>query len=246
MRDEGRFGVFSTFSLRGEAAVRDAQPRSHPSAAQRRLIPVSRRSLAAPYLRRQINFEPMATTADIKNGMCINHNGGLWLIIEFLHVKPGKGAAFVRTKLRNLATGRVVDHTFNSGVKIDPVRIETREYQYLYKEENGYVFMNTDNYEQVTVEEHLINAPEFLKDGVVCLLQVHADEERVLSCELPAHVLVEVTYSEPGIKGDTATNTLKPATVDTGVEVRVPLFVDTGDWIKVDTRTKEYVERVKK
>ncbi len=188
----------------------------------------------------------MATTADIKNGMCINHNGGLWLIIEFLHVKPGKGAAFVRTKLRNLATGRVVEHTFNSGVKIDPVRIETREYQYLYKEENGYVFMNTDNYEQVTVEEHLINAPEFLKDGVVCLLQFHADEERVLSCELPAHVLVEVTYSEPGIKGDTATNTLKPATVDTGVEVRVPLFVDTGDWIKVDTRTKEYVERVKK
>jgi len=213
---------------------------------RRRLIPGSRRSLAAPYLRRQINFEPMATTADIKNGMCINHNGGLWLIIEFLHVKPGKGAAFVRTKLRNLATGRVVDHTFNSGVKIDPVRIETREYQYLYKEENGYVFMNTENYEQVTVEEHLINAPEFLKDGVVCLLQFHADEERVLSCELPAHVLVEVTYSEPGIKGDTATNTLKPATVDTGVEVRVPLFVDTGDWIKVDTRTKEYVERVKK
>jgi elongation factor P len=188
----------------------------------------------------------MATTADIKNGMCINHNGGLWLIIEFLHVKPGKGAAFVRTKLRNLATGRVVDHTFNSGVKIDPVRIETREYQYLYNDDTGYVFMNTDNYEQVSVEKHLINAPEFLKDGVVCLLQFHADEERVLSCELPAHVEVEVTYSEPGIKGDTATNTLKPATVDTGVEVRVPLFVDTGDWIKVDTRTKEYVERVKK
>jgi elongation factor P len=247
VRGEGRFGVFSTSILRGEAAVREAQPRPHPSAAQRRLIPVSGRSLAPP---RPI-FAPeiidtMATTADIKNGMCINHNGGLWLIIEFLHVKPGKGAAFVRTKLRNLATGRVVDHTFNSGVKIDPVRIETREYQYLYKEENGYVFMNTDNYEQVTVEEHLINAPEFLKDGVVCLLQFHADEERVLSCELPAHVLVEVTYSEPGIKGDTATNTLKPATVDTGVEVRVPLFVDTGDWIKVDTRTKEYVERVKK
>jgi elongation factor P len=188
----------------------------------------------------------MATTSDIKNGMVLNHNHGLWQIVEFLHVKPGKGAAFVRTKLKNLSTGRVVDHTFNAGVKIEPVRIETREYQYLYQDEMGYHFMNTETYEQIPVDKVVINAPEFLQDGLVCQLQFHADEERVLSCELPYHIETEITYTEPGIKGDTATNTMKPATTDTGVEVRVPLFVDTGDWIKVDTRTKEYVERVKK
>jgi len=188
----------------------------------------------------------MATTADIKNGLCINHNHGLWQIIEFLHVKPGKGAAFVRTKLRNLATGRVVDHTFNAGVKIDVVRIETREYQYLFNDETGYHFMNLETYEQIAVEKEVISAPEFLQDGVVCQLQFHADEERVLNCELPQYIETEIVYTEPGIKGDTATNTMKPATTDTGVEVRVPLFVDTGDRIKVDTRTKEYVERVKK
>ncbi|HBP46000.1 MAG TPA: elongation factor P [Flavobacteriales bacterium] len=188
----------------------------------------------------------MATTSDIKNGLVLNHNNGLWQIIEFLHVKPGKGAAFVRTKLKNLQTGKVVDHTFNSGVKIDPVRIETREYQYLYNDDQSFFFMNLQSFEQIPIEQHVINAPEFLKDGLICQLQFHADEERVLSCDLPAHVEAEITYTEPGIKGDTATNTLKPATTDTGVEIRVPLFIDIGDYVKVDTRNKEYVERVKK
>jgi elongation factor P len=193
-----------------------------------------------------INSTTMANTSDIKNGMVLNHNHGLWQIVEFLHVKPGKGAAFVRTKLKNIETGKVVDHTFNAGHKIDPVRIETREHQYLYNDETGYIFMNNETYEQVSLEKHLINAPEFLKDGLNCLVVFHADEERPISCELPSHVEVEITYTEPGIKGDTATNTLKPATVDTGAEVRVPLFIDTGDWIKVDTRTGDYAERVKK
>jgi elongation factor P len=176
----------------------------------------------------------------------LNHNNGLWQIIEFLHVKPGKGAAFVRTKLKNLQTGKVVDHTFNAGVKIDPVRIETREYQYLYNDDQSFFFMNLESFEQIPIERHVINAPEFLKDGLICQLQFHVDEERVLSCDLPTHVEAEITYTEPGIKGDTATNTLKPATIDTGVEIRVPLFIDIGDFVKVDTRNKEYVERVKK
>jgi len=188
----------------------------------------------------------MANTSDIKNGMCLNHNHGLWQIVEFLHVKPGKGAAFVRTKLKNVETGKVVDHTFNAGTKIDPVRIETREYQFLYNDDMGYHFMNSETYEQISVEKHLISAPEFLMDGLICKILFDADHERAISCELPHHIEVEITYTEPGVKGDTATNSLKPATVDTGVEVRVPLFINTGDFIKVDTRTKEYSERVKK
>ncbi len=188
----------------------------------------------------------MANTSDIRNGLCIRHNHDIWQIVEFLHVKPGKGAAFVRTKLKSINTGKVVDHTFNAGTKIDPVRIETREYQYLYSDDQGYNFMNNETYEQIPVQKHLINAPDFLKDGMVCLVMFNADDDVVLSVELPTHVEAEITYTEPGLKGDTATNTLKPATLDCGVEVRVPLFVDTGDRIKVDTRNKEYVERIKK
>lgn len=199
------------------------------------------------YLADNLEFKRnMANTSDIKNGMCLNHNHGLWQIIEFLHVKPGKGAAFVRTKLKNIETGKVVDHTFNAGTKIDPVRIETREYQFLYNDDMGYHFMNSETYEQIPVEKHLINAPEFLTDGLICKILFDADNERAISCDLPNHIEVEITYTEPGVKGDTATNSLKPATVDTGVEVRVPLFINTGDFIKVDTRTKEYSERVKK
>jgi elongation factor P len=199
------------------------------------------------YLADNLEFKRnMANTSDIKNGMCLNHNHGLWQIIEFLHVKPGKGAAFVRTKLKNIETGKVVDHTFNAGMKIDPVRIETREYQFLYNDDMGYHFMNSETYEQIPVEKHLINAPEFLTDGLICKILFDADNERAISCDLPNHIEVEITYTEPGVKGDTATNSLKPATVDTGVEVRVPLFINTGDFIKVDTRTKEYSERVKK
>lgn len=187
----------------------------------------------------------MATTADIKNGLCISFNNDLFVVTEFQHVKPGKGAAFVRTKLKSLTTGRVVQNTFPSGSKIEIQRVERRPYQYLYKDGSTYYFMHQETYEQMSLEEDLINAPQFLKEGQGVEVVFHADTESPLNCELPPFVVLEVTYSEPGVKGDTATNTLKPATVETGASVGIPLFVNTGDKIKVDTRTGEYSERVK-
>lgn len=187
----------------------------------------------------------MATTADFKNGLCFKHNHDLVSIIEFQHVKPGKGPAFVRTKLRSLNTGKIYDITFNSGVKIEPVRVERRNYQFLFKDEQGFHFMNTDDYEQVFVQEEQINSPQFLKDGNEVEITFDTDEDRILSVELKPFVELEIVYSEPGLKGDTATNTLKPAKLETGAEIRVPLFVNTGDKVKIDTRTGDYVERVK-
>lgn len=187
----------------------------------------------------------MATTADIKNGMCIKFNNGLYTIVEFLHVKPGKGPAFVRTKLRNVTTGRVIENTFSSGVKLDTVRIEKRQYQYLYKDNMGYNFMNNETFEQVVIEAEKINGVDFLKDGDMVDVTIHADDDVILFAELPVNVILEVTYTEPGLKGDTATNTLKPATVETGATVRVPLFINTGDKIKVNTTDGSYVERAK-
>ena len=187
----------------------------------------------------------MATTSDIRNGLCINHNGKLVKVVEFQHVKPGKGPAFVRTKLKNIETGKVVDNTFSAGHKIDIVRIETRNYQYLYQEGDGYHFMNTDDYTQVFINGSMIDNPEFLREEIVCTIVFHAEEETPLTVELPDYIEAEVTYTEPGVKGDTATNTLKPATIDTGAEIRVPLFINTGDRIKVDTRSGEYAERLK-
>ncbi len=187
----------------------------------------------------------MATTADFKNGMCLDIDGTYYFIVEFLHVKPGKGPAFVRTKLKNVVTGRVIDKTWNSGVKVEEVRIERRPYQYLYKDDMGYNFMHTETYEQVSLPGESIEGVQFLKEGDIVEAQVHAATETILTCEMPVNVILEVTYTEPGIKGDTATNTLKPATVETGAEVRVPLFIETGDKIKVDTRSGAYVERVK-
>jgi len=187
----------------------------------------------------------MATTADFKNGLCIEYNNGLYIITEFQHVKPGKGPAFVRTKLKNINTGKVIDNTFNSGVKIQTARVENRTHQFLYKDDLGYHFMDNNSYEQITLEKSMINAPTLLKDGQEVNILFHAENETPLTCELPAYVILEITYTEPGIKGDTATNTLKPATVETGAEIRVPLFIDTGDKIKVDTRTMSYGERVK-
>ena len=187
----------------------------------------------------------MATTADIRNGMCIDMDGQYFFIVEFLHVKPGKGAAFVRTKLRNVTTGRVLDKTFNAGVKIDEVRIERRPYQFLYKDEMGYNFMNTETFEQISIPGEQIEGVQYLKDGDIVEVQVHADSETILTAEMPTHVILEITYTEPGLRGDTATNTLKPATVETGAEVRVPLFIETGEKVKIDTRTGTYVERAK-
>lgn len=187
----------------------------------------------------------MANTSDIRNGLCIKHHGKLYTILEFQHVKPGKGPAFVRTKIRNLETGKVLDHTFSAGHSIDIVRIEHRPYQYLYPEGDGFHFMHTETYEQVYIEKHLVEKPEFLKEEMVCTIMYHADEEIPLNVELPSFIEAEITYTEPGIRGDTATNAMKPATIDSGAEVRVPLFINQGDKVKIDTRTGQYSERVK-
>jgi elongation factor P len=187
----------------------------------------------------------MATTADFKNGLVIEYNNDLYTITQFQHVKPGKGPAFVRTKLKNLKTGRVIDNTFSSGVKINVARVERRPYQYLYKDDMGYYFMHLETYEQIHVNEDLIENHEFIKEGQGVEIVVHADTETVLSVDLPPFVVFEVIYSEPGLRGDTATNTLKPAKIETGATVMVPLFVNTGDKIRIDIRDKSYVERVK-
>lgn len=187
----------------------------------------------------------MATTADIRNGMCIDMDGQYFVIIEFLHVKPGKGAAFVRTKLRNVKTGRVIDKTFNAGVKLDEVRIERRPYQYLYKDDMGYNFMNTETYEQISIAGEQIEGVAFLKEGDMVEVQVHAETETILTAELPQNVILEITYTEPGLKGDTATNATKAATVETGAEIRVPLFINEGEKVKINTKDGSYVERVK-
>ena len=187
----------------------------------------------------------MANTSDIKNGLCIKHNGKLFQIIEFQHVKPGKGPAFVRTKIRQIESGRVLDHTFSAGHKIETVRIENRDYQYLYQDGDFYVFMNSKNYEQVNISLSMVEKAEFLQEGMMVNILFHAEEELPLVIDLPMYIVSEITYTEPGIKGDTATNSMKPATIATGAEIRVPLFINTGEIIKVDTRTGIYVERVK-
>ena len=187
----------------------------------------------------------MATTSDIRNGLCIKHNEKLFQIIEFQHVKPGKGPAFVRTKMRQIESGKVLDHTFSAGHKIEPVRIENREYQYLYQDADAYVFMNNETFEQVNIPLNMVEKPQFLQEAMVVNILFHAEEELPLVVDLPMYIISEVTYTEPGVKGDTATNSMKPATIATGAEVRVPLFIDNGEVIKVDTRTGVYVERVK-
>lgn len=188
----------------------------------------------------------MATTADFKNGLCLEFNNDLFTIVQFQHVKPGKGAAFVRTKLKSLTTGRVIENTFNSGVKVNIARIERRPYQFLYKDDMGYHFMNLENFEQIPIDENLISNAKLLKEGQEVEVVFHADTETALTCELPPFVIMEITYTEPGLKGDTASSSaLKPATVETGAEINVPLFVNTGDKIKIDTRDNSYSERVK-
>ena len=187
----------------------------------------------------------MATTSDFKNGLCINYNNDLFTIVEFQHVKPGKGPAFVRTKLKSLKTGKVLQNTFNAGVKIDIARVERRQYQFLYKDDTAYHFMNSQTFDQTFIDEHLISAPAFLKDGQNVEILFHADTETALSCDLPPFVVLEITYTEPGEKGNTAQGALKPATLETGAVINVPLFINQGEKIKVDTRTGAYGERVK-
>jgi len=188
----------------------------------------------------------MATTADFKNGLCIEYKDDLWTIVYFQHVKPGKGPAFVRTKLKSLKNGKVVDFTFDSGIKIDIANVERRPYQYLYKDESGYVFMHRDTYEQVSIGEDVVENFDLYKDGQPVEVLFHVDSETALTCELPPFVALEVIYTEPGLKGDTASSTaLKKATVETNAVIMVPLFVNQGDRIKIDTSNRSYYERVK-
>lgn len=188
----------------------------------------------------------MATTADIKNGMCIEFNGKTFTVVEFQHVKPGKGPAFVRTRLKNLENGRTIDNTFTAGVAIEPVRVERRPYQFLYEDDMGCNFMHTETFEQIHIERSMIENADLMREGQVVEVMFHTEKDMVLTAELPPIVDMEVTYTEPGFKGDTASsNALKPATVDTGAEIRVPLFIATGEKIRVDTRTREYYERIK-
>lgn len=188
----------------------------------------------------------MASTSDFRNGLVIKFNHDLYAIVEFQHVKPGKGAAFVRTKLKNVKTGRVLDNTFPSGSKVETARVMTIKHQFLYKDDLGFHFMNMNNYEQVQLEETLINAPSLLLEGQEVTILFHEETDTPLNCELPSFIEMEITYTEPGVKGDTATNTLKPATVETGAKINVPLFINQGEKIKIDTRSNSYVERVKK
>ena len=187
----------------------------------------------------------MISSNDLRPGITVELDGMVWQCVEFQHVKPGKGAAFVRTKIKSITTGRVLENTFPAGAKLDEVRVEYREYQYLYPEGDAYTFMNNETYEQITVGANIINAPQFLEEGMMVKIAVRAEDEMPLTCELPSTVVVEVTYAEPGIKGDTATNTLRPCTVSTGAKVMIPLFVNVGDKIKVNTETGDYMERVK-
>ena len=187
----------------------------------------------------------MATTSDIKKGLCIVYNNDTYKIIEFQHVKPGKGPAFVRTKLRSLTSGKVLDNTFSAGHKIEEVRVETRKYQYLYRDGEMYHFMNNDDYTQIQLLEDILDAPGLMKEGEIVTIIVRAEDELPLSVEMPASVILEVTHTEPGVKGNTATNATKPATVETGASVNVPLFINEGDKIKVETEKGTYQERVK-
>jgi len=187
----------------------------------------------------------MASTADIRNGLCIKYNNDIYKIIEFLHVKPGKGPAFVRTKMKSVTNGKVLDNTFSAGHKIEVVRVETQTYQYLYAEGNDFHFMNNETFEQITLPKSALDSPDLLKEGTNVMIQINTETELPLSVDMPASIVLEVTYAEPGVKGNTATNATKPATVETGATINVPLFINEGDKIKIDTATGSYMERIK-
>ena len=186
----------------------------------------------------------MANTSDIKNGSVIFHKNKRMKVVEFLHVKPGKGPAFVRTKLKDISSGKIIDETFNAGVKLEFLKIEAKEMQFLYNDSDSYIFMDNSTYEQFNISnERISETKNFLKPGMnVDLL---FDGSDVLDVRLPAHVELNVTDTEPGVKGNTATGATKPATVETGYTLQVPLFIDIDDELKIDTRSGEYIERVK-
>ena len=187
----------------------------------------------------------MASTSDIRNGLCIKYNHDIFKIIEFLHVKPGKGPAFVRTKMKSVTNGKVIDNTFSAGHKIDEVRVETHKFQYLYNDGDTFHFMNTAEYSQIELQKKVLVNPDLMKEGEVVTVLINTEDSSPLSVDLPASVILEVTATEPGIKGNTATNATKPATVETGATVMVPLFINEGDKIKVETVKGSYKERIK-
>ena len=185
----------------------------------------------------------MASTNDLKNGLVLNLDGQLWSVVEFQHVKPGKGGAFVRTKLKNVLSGKVVDRTFNAGTKVDTATVDKRDMQYLYKDGSDFVFMDTSTYDQIPVSEATVgDAANFLLENQEAIVATH--EGVPLYVELPTSVVLQITYTEPGLQGDRSTGGTKPATVETGYEIQVPLFLEQGTRVKVDTRTGDYLGRV--
>ncbi|MEY4409046.1 MAG: elongation factor [Actinomycetota bacterium] len=185
----------------------------------------------------------MATSNDLKNGMVLNIEGQLWSVIEFQHVKPGKGPAFVRSKLRNVLSGKVVDKTFNAGVKVETANVDRRDMQYLYNDGSGFVFMDTTNYDQISVSPETVgDAANFMLENQMATVALH--EGNPLYIELPPSVVLEITYTEPGLQGDRSTGGTKPATLETGYQIQVPLFIENNTRVKVDTRTGDYLGRV--
>ena len=185
----------------------------------------------------------MATTNDIKNGTVLNLDGQLWAVVEFQHVKPGKGGAFVRTKLKNVVTGKIVDRTFNAGTKIETSNVDRRDFQYLYRDGDGFVFMDLSDYDQITLSETIVgDAANFLLENAQVTIALH--EGTPLYLDLPLSIVTEITYTEPGLQGDRSTGGTKPATIETGYQIQVPLFLEVGTKVKVDTRSGEYLGRV--
>ena len=189
----------------------------------------------------------MASTSDFRNGLCLEYNNDLFTIVQFQHVKPGKGPAFVRTKLKSLTTGKVIENTFSAGVKVKTARVERRPYQFLYTDDLGLHFMHLETFERISIQAEMIENADLMKEGQSVEIVVHADTETPLTVDLPPFVELQVSYTEPGEKGNTAsTSAQKPAELETGAKINVPLFVDTGEMIKVDTRDRSYSERVRK
>lgn len=191
------------------------------------------------------NFNTMANTSDISRGLIISLDGSLYTVVEFGENKTARAAAKVWAKLKGVDNNRSIEKTWNSGDTIHPVRVERRTYQFLYKDDTGYSFMDTETFEQISLQETTIDAPQYLKEGQEVGILINTENDTVLGAELPDKIVLQVTYTEPGMKGDTATRTLKPATLETGASIGVPLFVNEGELIRINTKSGEYVERVK-
>ncbi|MBR7049069.1 MAG: elongation factor P [Prevotella sp.] len=187
----------------------------------------------------------MIKSQDIKKGTCIRMDGKLYFCIDFLHVKPGKGNTIMRTTLKDVVSGRVLEKRFNIGEALEDVRVERRPYQYLYQEGEDYIFMNQETFDQIPIAKDLITGVEYMKESDIVEVVSDADTNTILYAEMPVKTVLRITHSEPGIKGDTATNATKPATLETGVEIRVPLFINEGELVQVDTRDGSYLQRVK-